>query len=120
MKNNEKYMKFYQKYKNNETKNVILSDNLFISDRLSELDSGYVLVRNSEKYELHNIFQPCDSYCLTFPFSEIDERMIDYARYTRVDRMNKVISYLDAENDKRERNICSALFDYALEAIYDS
>jgi hypothetical protein len=71
---------------------IPVEDNVFdIPRRLKEIDSGYFVMFNpdNQKYELHNEFQDT-TYCLTFPYDELDGRALDYARETRIERFDVI------------------------------
>ena len=123
LKNHEKselFRKILEKNKNPLEFVLVESDNFCIAKRLQEIDPGYVILLNlkTQKFEVHNVFQS-DTYCLTLPYETLDARTEDYVRKTSVARIDEIFKELDRDNAKREKDISSALFDNALEAIYD-
>lgn len=80
----------------------ILTDNYFISNRLKEIDESYYVLynSNSKKYELHSSAQFDNSYCLTFPYSALDKRAIDFALKSRVQNKKKIFEEIEKENEK--------------------
>lgn len=83
------------------------TDNLYILDRLREIDNSYFIVYNLDRkcYEVHSSEQRGGSYCFTSPFSILDERIVEYARKTRSIRQDEIIKEIDLENEKRESRI---------------
>lgn len=83
------------------------TDNLYILDRLREVDESYYLVYNLDRkcYEVHSDEQRGESYCFTSPFSVLDERIVQYARKTRVARQDEIIKEIDQANERRENRI---------------
>lgn len=101
---------------------TVESDCLGIVERLKKIDQDYVLFYNLDrkKYELHNKNQQGDSYCLTFPFEVIDERMLDLAMKTRVENSDALFEELEKENSKREKKIASTAINAFKESLYES
>ena len=83
------------------------TDNLYILERLKEIDESYYLVYNLNRkcFEVHSEEQRGGSYCFTSPFSILDERIIEYARKTRSIRRDEIIREIDLENEKCEKRI---------------
>lgn len=85
---------------------ILVENNVFdIPKRLREIDPGYFVMFNPEnqKYELHNENQDT-TYCLTFPFDELDSRAIDYTRETRIERKDIILKQIKQHNEKVERD----------------
>lgn len=101
---------------------AVESDCLGIVERLKKIDRDYIILYNldSKKYELHNKNQQGDSYCLTFPFEIIDERMLDLAMKTRVENSDVLFEELEKENSKREKQIASTAINAFKESLYES
>lgn len=101
---------------------VVESDCLGIADRLRGIDKDYFLVFDLDKkhFELHNRQQAGDSFCLEFPFEEIDERMVDLTRKTRVQNSDALFEELEAENSRRQKQIVSTAINTFKERIYES
>lgn len=78
------------------------SDNLFITDRLKEIDNSYFVLYDTKtkKYQLHSDCQSETSYCLTFPFNSLDNRAIDFALKSRVQNKKKIFDEIEKENEK--------------------
>ena len=101
---------------------AVESDCLGIVERLKKIDRDYIILYNldSNNYELHNKNQQGDSYCLTFPFETIDERMIDLTLKTRVENSDALFEELDKENSKLEKQIASTALNAFKESLYES
>ena len=100
----------------------ICDDCLGVIDRLKQIDKDYVLMRNADRgvFELHNLAQRGNSYCLSFAYEQIDERMIVDVLRTRVENSDALFREMEAENRKnQERQIKQILNDFE-EKIYDS
>ena len=95
------------------------SDNLFVSQRLKEIDKSYFVVFNilSGKYEVHSSDQKGGTYCFTLPYEILDDRAITYARKTRVDRMDEIIKEIDKQNEKVEKRAYKDAVDRIKEVI---
>ena len=48
------------------------------------------------------------------PFQKLDARTVEYARKTRIERVNKIVQELDKENDLLEKRKNRAIIDTAL------
>ncbi len=79
----------------------IMTDALFIAERLREVDPSYFVVYNTDikKFEVHSSDQRGASYCFTVPYEMLDSRCIDHALKTRVENKDKIIAELDRENE---------------------
>jgi len=84
---------------------LVESHALDMPRRLREIDPGYFILFNPEnqRYELHHEEQET-TYCLTFPFSELDGRAEDYTREMRIERIKDIYSEIKAHNEKVERD----------------
>jgi hypothetical protein len=80
----------------------INADTYFITERLREIDENYIIKYNTKtaKYEIHNLSQVDNTYALTLPYSELDERAVDYALKTRIENIDSIINEIDKFNDK--------------------
>ena len=99
----------------------ILSDNLFITNRLKEIDSSYFVVFNtkSNRYEVHSKRQAENTFCVGLPFSKLDERAVDYALKTRVENIEKIIESIEKNNKKIENNNKKFILNKIEEVMYD-
>ena len=86
---------------------ALTSDVFNICERLKEVDQSYFVVFNfdRDKYEVHSNLQRGNSYCFTIPYNTLDDRTIEFARKTRVSRMDKIIEEIDYQNEMLERQI---------------
>lgn len=78
------------------------SDALGVIQRLKAWNNNYEVYYNlkTKKYMLYlfeNEFKP-SSYCLTFPFKSIDERMIEYALKSEIQNRNALLTELEESN----------------------
>lgn len=80
-------------------------DVYFIAERLKEIDFNYFILYNTKKkcYEIHHHGQS-DTYCLTVPYDELDERTIDFVNKTRVENRDRLFAELEKENLKIRGN----------------
>lgn len=100
----------------------IESDCLDIISRIKSIDSDYFVMFNPDKnkFELHNRSQVKNTYCLTFPFENLDERAYFHTLKTRVQNSDEIFKKIDEENKKlEEAQIKQVLKDFE-EKIYDS
>ena len=99
----------------------IESDCLDIIKRIKSIDKDYFVVFNpkKQKFELHNRAQRY-SYCLTFPFSQLDERAYLLTLKTRVQNSDKLFEEMERENAKLEKKKIKEVLDDFKEKLYDS
>ena len=99
----------------------ILNDVFFISDRIKEIDENYKIYFNSEKnkFEIHNIGQIGDSYCLTVPFQYLDGRTLEFVRKTLSINGEKIIEEIDRNNKKIEEIKEKIIFNKAKDQLFD-
>ena len=99
------------------------SDVFEIAKRIKDIDDGYYIVFDTgkERYELHNINQP-NTHCLTYPYANLDGRLIDLILYTNIGNIDKIINDIDNNNknieNKSNNNIKNAT-EYMVREIYD-
>ncbi|MBQ8844911.1 MAG: hypothetical protein IJ008_02715 [Clostridia bacterium] len=100
----------------------IITDSLFICERLREIDKNYFIVFNEirNKFEVHNSAQNLDTYCLTLPYDFLDERCIDLVLKTRIENKDKLIKLMDLENEKLEKKELKNILNGIREVVYDS
>lgn len=100
---------------------VVESDCLGIVERLKEVDKDYFLVfdLDAQKFQLHNRSQKGETYCLTFPFEKIDERMVDFARKTRVQNSDALFEEIEKENKLQMQKALSTTTNAFKEKLYD-
>lgn len=81
------------------------TDALNICERLKEIDKSYYLVFNTikGKYEVHSYSQKGCSYCLTYPHSGLDERLVMLTKKTRRENLSQLIKEIEEENLKIEK-----------------
>ena len=81
---------------------IVKSDALGIIDRLKMWNKKYEIYYNlkSKKYMLYlfeNEFKP-STYCLTYPFDQIDERMIDYTLKSEIQNRKAYLKEIEESN----------------------
>ena len=90
---------------------IVKSDALGIIDRLKMWNKKYEIYYNlkSKKYMLYlfeNELKP-SAYCLTYPFDQIDERMIDYTLKSEIQNRKAYLKEIEESNAlllKKEQN----------------
>lgn len=89
------------------------SDVFDIEKRIKEIDDGYFVVFNTKrnKYEIHNMYQE-NSYCLTIPFDNLDNRILDLINMSLVRNIDKIIDEIDNNNSKLENKSLETIKDY--------
>ena len=105
--------------KNEKDYQFIENDNLFICQRLREIDKSYRIVYNlkKEQFEVHCLSQPNDSYAFSIPYKELDERTISYALKTRCQNMDKLIEEIDKHNEELYNQMVKKQTDKIKEAL---
>ena len=91
-----------------DEKTPVVTNVFWIPERLRELDEGYFVLRNHEtkQFEIHHAGQPHNTYCLTVPYSELDERTLILVRKTRISNLEKLLFQMEEHNQKlaKEQN----------------
>ncbi len=84
---------------------VVTSDLYSIADRLKEIDDGYFIYYSykNRRYEVHNRNQRGRTLSLVLPYKRLDERTIRLVRQTRSERVSSLISQMEEENARIER-----------------
>lgn len=75
-----------------------------IVSRLKEIDEGYFILYNTEKkaYEVHNLEQGKNTYCLTVPYPQLDARAVNLVKSTRREYMDNIFKEIERHNRKLE------------------
>lgn len=99
----------------------IESDVLDIITRIKEIDNGYYIMYNlsNKKFEVHNEHQK-NSYCLTIPYPQLDERTIKLIYDTSIKNYDKIVKELEEDNKKyQEKEIekVKEINDYKIREI---
>jgi len=99
----------------------IESDCLGIIDRIKAIDSDYFIEfdLDKQKFVLHNSSQR-NSYCLTFPFDQLDERSVDYVLQTRVQNADDLLKAMEDENERLQKQKIKQVLNDFKEKMYDS
>ena len=92
---------------------LVENDVFGIVNRLQEIDKGYFVVFNpaNQRYQLHHAEQPDNSYCLTFPYEELDDRAVEHTRRTSVTRAKTIFAEMKAHNERLERENANKVND---------
>jgi len=94
---------------------LIKSDVYNICNRIKKFDSTYKVVLNTmgNKYEIYStrLMQSVEliggvvmSYVCSLPYSELDERSIQYLYETSVNNIENIMDLIDKQNAKLERD----------------
>jgi hypothetical protein len=99
----------------------IQKDIYFINSRLKELDKDYQIYFNTkkDKFEVHNEEQIGGSYCLTVPYSLLDERTVNLVRKTRIENRKKLFAEIERDNENLETIKEKRILDSAKDQLYD-
>ena len=94
-----------------------------IAKRIKEIDEGYFILFDLDKnvYELHNKYQST-SFCLTIPYANLDNRVIDLILYSDISNIDNIIIDIDTNNEDIERNNKNTIknqTDFMLREMYD-
>ena len=97
----------------------ITQDVYDISKRIKYIDRNYYIVFNTskQKFEIHNSNQIGSSYCLTLPFSELDERVLQYVRKTQSVNIDEILQNLENDNNIRESANQTSAFSSIIDSI---
>ena len=101
----------------------IENDVFDVVKRIKQIDDGYFVVfdLDKEKYELHNKYQN-NSYCLTYPYSNLDNRLVDIIHYSSVNNIDNIMAEIDNNNRYIECNASNDVktqSEYMLREIYE-
>lgn len=98
------------------------SDCLGIIDRIKAIDKDYFVVvdLDKKKYELHNVSQGKNTYCLTLPFESLDERAVLFVLKTRVQNSDELFDEMQQENEKLQKQAIANVWSDFKERLYDS
>ena len=96
----------------------INSDVYNISKRILDIDKDYYIVYNTstKKYEVHCSSQKDTTYCVTVPYSTLDERTLNYVYQTSSKNIDKILSKIESDNISQE----NAQIDGVLSQFTDS
>jgi hypothetical protein len=86
---------------------IVTSSVTNIPKRLMEIDKGYFVVRNHKtgRFEIHHTDGfPLESFQLTLPFDELDERTLQYVWDTRVENSKAIFELMERQNAKLEED----------------
>ena len=71
-----------------------------IANRIKEIDRDYRIYFNTSKnqFELHNLSQPENTFCLSLPYPFLDERTLKLARETNSANIKIILNKIDNDN----------------------
>lgn len=85
--------------------NIKIENDVFdIANRIKEIDRDYVIYFNTSKqqFEVHNLSQKHDTYCLRVPYSILDERTLKLTRQTNSANIKIILNQIENENKLAE------------------
>lgn len=99
----------------------INSDVYGISKRIKYIDKNYYIVYNTStgNFEVHNSAQIGTSYCLTLPFSALDERTLNYVHQTKSANIDNILANIENANKLRENAEKRSVLSQFNDAISD-
>jgi hypothetical protein len=85
---------------------LVENDVCGIVKRIQEIDKDYFVVFNpgTQRFELHHAGQVDSTYCLTFPFEELDSRAVVKTLETSSARAKIILAEMIAHNEKLEKS----------------
>ena len=92
---------------------IIENDVYGIVERVKEIDDSYYIVFNlpEKRYELHSSEQGRSTFCLAFPYEELDERVVWHTLRTRVERHKELIFEMEEQNEKLEKRRVKEIYE---------
>lgn len=90
----------------------IEKDVFSIAERLKEIDERYVLYRNpiAHRFEVY----VGEALQFVVPFQKLDARTVEYARKTRIERMDAIVKEIDRLNDLASKRKDKQIIENAL------
>ena len=81
---------------------VKVGDVFQVERRLKEIDAGYEVFYNkkAKRFEVYITKNGKCSLAVVSPYSELDVRLVNFVRKTRVERAEKIFAEIEAENEK--------------------
>ncbi len=85
----------------------INNDVCYICERLKEIDAGYKIFFNTKrkKFEVHNVNQIGNSFCLTIPFNIISGKILSLVKKTRIENVKNLLNEIETQNILLENRI---------------
>ena len=82
----------------------IYNDVFNISKRIKYLNKNYYIVFNTSKnkFEVHDSSLVKNTYCLTLPYNQLDERALKYVLSTRCEYVEEILNKIEINNKKLE------------------
>lgn len=81
--------------------NIKIENDVFdITNRLKDIDRNYVVYFNTSKnqFEVHNLAQQKNTYCLRVPYQFLDERTLKLTRETNSANINIILEQISNDN----------------------
>lgn len=102
---------------------LVESDVFDINERIKDIDEDYYILFDisKERYELHHKKQ-LNSYCFSYPYKTLDNRLIDLIYVSSINNIDKIIEEIDKNNIEIENNIMNKnkdLAGYKFHEIYN-
>lgn len=97
-----------------------------IANRIKQLDRNYEIYFNTSKnqYEVHNTAQIDGTYCLSVPYSILDERTLKLTRETTSANMDLILNQINNNNQIKEnaemRSILNKFNDHLEQEIKEN
>lgn len=90
-----------------------------ITKRIKNIDRDYYVVYNTSKnrFEVHNSSQIGSSYCLSLPFTQLDERTLTYVRKTQSSNIDEILEQIENNNNLRESADKNSAFSNVIDEI---
>lgn len=95
---------------------IEIKNDLFnVVKRLKNIDKDYFVVFDSkkQKFELHHSGQGRNTYCLTFPYTQLDARAILHTLITSVKNSEKLFFEIEKNNLQIEKGVQDKIVDEA-------
>jgi len=96
----------------------IMHDVYDIAKRIKYIDRDYYIMfdTSKQKFEIHNSSQVGSTYCLTLPYDELDERVLNYVLKTQSANIDEILEEIENDNNTME----SASKNSAFSCVNDS
>ena len=101
---------------------IAIENDLFdVADRLKEIDEDYRVFFNRmrNRYEVHNVRQRGNTFCLALPFDSLDARAVELVRKTRVENAERLFAEMEKQNAEMELKAEISAVQQAKEVYYD-
>lgn len=82
--------------------NIKIENDVFdIANRIKNIDRKYVIYFNTTKnqFEVHNLSQKQDTYCLRVPYPVLDDRTLKLTRQTSGANIKIILNQIEIDNE---------------------